>query len=65
MRAETKQRFAAAAARQGLSESALLQSLIEQMLSSAPTDSLVEPSCVFHAIVNRVSTDGEHGSTGT
>jgi len=42
--AETKQRFAAAAARQGLSESALLKRLIEQMLSSAPTDSLAEPS---------------------
>jgi hypothetical protein len=31
--AETKQRFAGAAARQGLSESALLKRLIEQMLS--------------------------------
>jgi hypothetical protein len=32
--AETKQRFASAAARQGLSESALLKRLIEQMLST-------------------------------
>ena len=41
--AETKQRFTAAAARQGLSESALLKRLIEQMLASATTDTLADP----------------------
>ena len=41
--AETKQRFAAAAARQGLSESALLKRLIEQMLASAGIDDLSDP----------------------
>jgi hypothetical protein len=41
--AETKQRFASAAARQGLSESALLKRLVEQMLASAVTDTLAEP----------------------
>jgi predicted DNA binding CopG/RHH family protein len=38
----TKQRFASAAARQGLSESALLKRLVEQMLASAPSDALGE-----------------------
>lgn len=37
---ETKQRFAAAAARQSLSESALLKRLVDQMLASAPSDDL-------------------------
>jgi len=41
--AETKQRFATAAARQGLSESALLKRLVEQMLASSSTDDLSEP----------------------
>ena len=41
--AEAKQRFAAAAARQGLSESALLKRLVEQMLASAGTDDLSDP----------------------
>jgi len=36
--AETKQRFAVAAVRQGLSESALLKRLIEQMLSTGAGD---------------------------
>lgn len=40
---ETKQRFAGAAARQSLSESALLKRLVEQMLASAPSDHLAEP----------------------
>ncbi|HEX4267350.1 MAG TPA: hypothetical protein VHY36_05650 [Steroidobacteraceae bacterium] len=40
---ETKQRFAAAAARQSLSESALLKRLVEQMLASAPSDDLTGP----------------------
>jgi hypothetical protein len=41
--AEAKQRFASAAARQGLSESALLRRLVEQMLASTTTDTLAEP----------------------
>ena len=41
--AEAKQRFAAAAARQGLSESALLKRLVEQMLASAGTGDLSDP----------------------
>jgi predicted DNA binding CopG/RHH family protein len=41
--AETKQRFATAAARQGLSESALLKRLVEQMLASVPADELANP----------------------
>lgn len=41
--AEAKQRFAAAAARQGLSESALLKRLVEQMLASADIGDLSEP----------------------
>ncbi|HVP35148.1 MAG TPA: hypothetical protein VMT09_16100 [Steroidobacteraceae bacterium] len=36
--AETKQRFASAAARQGLSESALLKRLIDQMLAAGAAD---------------------------
>ena len=40
--AETKQRFATAAARQGLSESALLKRLVDQMLASAPSDDLAD-----------------------
>jgi hypothetical protein len=36
--AETKQRFASAAARQGLSESALLKRLIDQMLTAGARD---------------------------
>ncbi len=40
---EAKQRFAAAAARQSLSESALLKRLVEQMLASAETDDVAEP----------------------
>jgi hypothetical protein len=40
---ETKQRFANTAARQSLSESALLKRLVEQMLASAPSDDLGEP----------------------
>ena len=42
--AETKQRFASAAARQGLSESALLKRLIEQMLAVGAGDEAVLPS---------------------
>lgn len=38
-----KQRFAAAAARQSLSESALLKRLVEQMLASAGIDDVAEP----------------------
>ncbi len=38
--AERKQRFASAAARQGLSESALLKRLVEQMLSTGSEDAL-------------------------
>jgi len=42
--ADTKDRFAAAAARQGLSESALLRRLVQQMLSSAgPESQPLEP----------------------
>lgn len=44
--AETKQRFASAAARQGLSESALLKRLIEQMLSAGAGDEAVPPAPV-------------------
>lgn len=40
---ETKKCFATAAARQGLSESALLKRLIEQMLASAEVHAVVEP----------------------
>jgi hypothetical protein len=40
---ETKQRFATAAARQSLSESALLKRLVEQMLASAPSGDLADP----------------------
>jgi hypothetical protein len=40
---EAKRRFATAAARQGLSESALLKRLVEQMLGSAKIDDLAEP----------------------
>ncbi|MGH8276601.1 MAG: plasmid mobilization protein, partial [Steroidobacteraceae bacterium] len=40
---ETKQRFATAAARQSLSESALLKRLVEHMLASAPSDDHAEP----------------------
>lgn len=40
---EAKQRFAAAAARQSLSESALLKRLVEQMLASAAIDDIAEP----------------------
>ena len=39
---EAKQRFAAAAARQSLSESALLKRLVEQMLASAGIDDVAE-----------------------
>jgi predicted DNA binding CopG/RHH family protein len=39
--ADTKQRFATAARRQGLSESALLKRLVEQMLASATNDATV------------------------
>jgi len=42
--AETKQRFAGAAARQGLSESALLKRLIEQMLSTGAGDEAAPPA---------------------
>jgi predicted DNA binding CopG/RHH family protein len=38
-----KQRFAAAAARRGLSESALLKRLVEQMLASVEVDDVAEP----------------------
>jgi predicted DNA binding CopG/RHH family protein len=38
--AETKQRFASAAARQGLSESALLKRLVEQMLSASSEEAV-------------------------
>jgi predicted DNA binding CopG/RHH family protein len=41
---ETKTRFSAAAARQGLSESALLKRLVEQMLSAAPNEANSNPS---------------------
>lgn len=41
---ETKRRFANAAARQSLSESALLKRLVEQMLAGAPSDDLAEPA---------------------
>ncbi len=41
---EAKQRFAAAAARQSLSESALLKRLVEQMLASAGIDNVAENS---------------------
>jgi hypothetical protein len=44
--AETKQRFATAAARQGLSESALLKRLIEQMLAVGPADEAALPAPV-------------------
>lgn len=40
---EAKQRFAAAAARQSLSESALLRRLVEQMLASAEIEDFAEP----------------------
>lgn len=40
---EAKQRFATAAARQSLSESALLKRLVEQMLASAGTDDVAQP----------------------
>jgi hypothetical protein len=40
---EAKQRFARAAARQSLSESALLKRLVEQMLASAEIDDVAEP----------------------
>jgi hypothetical protein len=40
---EVKQRFATAAARQILSESALLKRLVEQMLASAEIDDVAEP----------------------
>ena len=40
---EAKQRFAVAAERQSLSESALLKRLVEQMLASAAIDDVVEP----------------------
>ena len=40
---EMKQRFANAAARQSLSESALLKRLVEQMLANASSDDLAEP----------------------
>ena len=40
---EAKQRFATAAARQSLSESALLKRLVEQMLASAGIDDVAEP----------------------
>ena len=39
---ETKERFATAAARQGLSESALLKRLVEQMLASAEVHAVIE-----------------------
>ena len=42
--AETKRRFATAAARQGLSESALLKRLVGQMLASAPGDDFADPA---------------------
>jgi predicted DNA binding CopG/RHH family protein len=42
IRNEAKQRFAAAAARQSLSESALLKRLVEQMLASAEIDDVAE-----------------------
>jgi predicted DNA binding CopG/RHH family protein len=41
---EAKQRFATAAARQSLSESALLKRLVEQMLASAEIDDFGEPT---------------------
>jgi hypothetical protein len=41
--ADTKQRFASAAARQGLSESALLKRLIEQMLAAGPAEAIAPP----------------------
>jgi hypothetical protein len=40
---EKRQRFAIAAARQSLSESALLRRLVELMLASAPSDDLADP----------------------
>ena len=40
---ETKLRFAIAAERQSLSESALLRRLVELMLTNTPTDDLAEP----------------------
>jgi len=40
---EAKQRFATAAARQSLSESALLKRLVEQMLASAEVDDVAGP----------------------
>ncbi len=40
---EAKQRFATAAARQSLSESALLKRLVEQMLASAGIDDVADP----------------------
>jgi predicted DNA binding CopG/RHH family protein len=40
---EAKQRFARAAARQSLSESALLKRLVEQMLASAEIEDVAEP----------------------
>lgn len=39
----TKERFATAAARQSLSESALLKRLVEKMLASVPNDDRAEP----------------------
>lgn len=44
--AETKQRFAGAAARQGLSESALLKRLIEQMLAAGVGNEAAPPAPV-------------------
>jgi hypothetical protein len=38
--AETKQRFASAAARQGLSESALLKRLVDQMLATGSREEI-------------------------
>ena len=52
---ETKRRFASAAARQSLSESALLKRLVEQMLASAPSDDLPEPVAPSEARDARVT----------
>ena len=41
--AQTKQRFSSAAARQGLSESALLKRLIDQMLAVGPEEEAIAP----------------------
>ena len=46
---EAKQRFAAVAARQSLSESAPLKRLVEQMLASAAINDVAEPVALLRS----------------